>query len=282
MRVVITGSNGQLGYELLSCLGWANDALAIDLPDHDIANPAISDTIARFEPEVVIHTAALTNVDGCESSADEAYKVNGQGTLNVAVGCKRSGAKMVYVSTNYVFNGNKEQPYTERDTPSPISVYGRSKLAGEWYVQDLLDHYLIVRTAWLYSNRGRSFFSTMLSLGQQHQQVAVVHDQYGSPTWARDLAQGIASLLDCAPSGIYHLTNSGVCSWHDWAREIFELGGIRVSVRPIAAKDYERPAAPPRNGALSNINAARLGVDLRPWREALADCMKERASIGKA
>lgn len=282
MRLVITGSNGQLGYELLRGLGWANDALAIDLPDYDIADPGIADTIARFEPEVVIHAAAMTNVDSCERSPDDAYRANGEGTRNVALGCKRSGAKMVYISTNYVFSGNEEQAYTEHDTPNPISVYGRSKLAGEWYVQDLLEHYLIARTAWLYSNRGRNFLSTMLSLGEQSRQLEVVHDQFGSPTWARDLAKGVMSLLNGAPSGIYHLTNSGFCSWYDWARAIFELAGMKVPVRPIAAKDYERAASPPRNGVMSNVNAARLGVSLRPWQEALDECIAERVPAEKA
>jgi dTDP-4-dehydrorhamnose reductase len=277
MRVVITGSSGQLGCELRTILEPVHEIVLMDLPEFDVTNPCISDVIAGMEPGLVIHAAAMTDVDRCETCADQAYQANAFATRNIALACKACGARMIYVSTNYIFDGAKDGPYIESDIPNPVSVYGRSKLVGEWYVQDTLSDYIIARTAWLYSNRGRNFVSTMLRLAGERDALNVVDDQYGSPTWARDLAEGITALAGKGIPGVYHLTNSGICSWYEWAKAVFDIAGEdHILVSPIPSSEYPRSAAPPTNGEILNVSAANLGVTLRPWRAALEECVKLR------
>ena len=271
MRIAITGSAGQLGQALQTTLS-NEDLLLLDLPEHDITDhQQIQQLIATFQPQVVIHTAAFTNVDRCELEPETAYRVNALGTQNVALACQHCGAAMVYISTDYVFDGTKSEPYWEWDTPNPQSVYARSKLAGEYYTQVLLQKFYVVRTAWLYSRTGKNFVKTVLRLADERDQLHYVTDEVGSPTYAPDLAAAIAKLIQHPLYGIYHFTNTGVCSRYEWAKTILELSG-HPDYPIFPTQGYERPAKVPAHCELHNFcGAVQLGITLRPWREALAD-----------
>jgi dTDP-4-dehydrorhamnose reductase len=275
MRLTITGANGQLGRCLRDSLG-GNELLLVDLPEYDVTEKATAEVIAGFEPDLVIHAAAMTNVDGCEKDPDKAYKVNALGTHNVALACQQCGAVMLYVSTDYVFDGTSDEPYLEYDEPHPLCVYGKSKLAGEESVRDLLSKFYIVRTAWLYGRAGDNFVEKVLALAERQDELLVVDNEFGSPTYAPDLAQAIASLVSSGVYGIYHLTNEGTCSRYEFAATILEfVGQDRVAVRPTRA--YARVARVPRRALLRNFSAAtQLGIVLRPWKEALRAYFAER------
>ena len=268
MRIVITGAEGQLGKSLQDVL-IGHEILPVDLPEHDITRLDIITTIAAFQPDVVIHAGALTDVDACELDPDSAYRVNALGTRNVAVACQRCDAPMVYISTDYVFDGAKGEPYLEFEEPSPINVYGRSKLAGERLVRDLLSRFYIVRTAWLYAQGGNNFVAKILSLARERDELSVVTTEVGSPTYAPDLAEAIVRLIEYPLYGIYHLVNEGSCSRYEFASKILELAGKNgFPLHP--ARTYDRPTRVPANASLRNFCAAtQLGIRLRPWEEAL-------------
>jgi dTDP-4-dehydrorhamnose reductase len=272
MRIVITGHKGQLGAALLEALA-SKDLFGVDLPDHDITNPmAIMETIAAFRPDVVIHTAAMTNVDGCEQDPDLAFRINAFGTQNIALACERCGATMVHVSTNDVFDGKLGRPYYEGDSPSPQSVYARSKAAAELNVRTLMNHYYIVRTAWLYARGGNNFPAKIVAAADRLGALKVVTDEVSAPTYAPDLARAIAQLIHTGHYGIYHFTNSGICSRYDWACKILELAGRgRVPVEPITTDQWRRSAPPPLYAPIVNLAGAALGITLRPWEEGLAE-----------
>jgi dTDP-4-dehydrorhamnose reductase len=274
MRIVITGALGQLGRALQEVLEGL-DLLLVDLPEHDVTDPRIAGTIAEFQPDLVVHAAAMTDVDGCELDPDSAYRINALGTRNVAVACQTCHAAMLYVSTDYVFDGTKGGPYLELDEPNPVCVYGRSKLAGEVFVRDLLTRYYIVRTAWLYGHGGSNFVTKIAALAEERGELSVVTNEVGSPTYARDLAEAIARLIEYPLYGVYHLVNVGSCSRYEFAEKILEFTGqSRVTLRGV--ERYERPAAVPANAALRNFCAAtQLGITLRPWQEALRACFQE-------
>lgn len=287
MRIVITGCKGQLGTALqgAAALGGqgalaGDQLLGMDLPENDITDPAsIIDTVAELRPEVVIHAAAMTDVDGCERNPELAFRVNTLGTHNIALACGRCGAAMVHISTNDVFDGKLGRPYYEWDTPSPQSVYARSKAAAEFYVRTLSHRFYIVRTAWLYAQGGNNFVTKIVSAADRLAGpcpdggvLRVVTDEVSAPTYAPDLAKAIAQLIHTDHYGIYHLTNSGLCSRHDWARKILELSGRgHVPVEPITTDQWPRPAPPPLYAPLANFTGAALGIILRPWEEALAE-----------
>jgi dTDP-4-dehydrorhamnose reductase len=270
MRIAITGCKGQLGKALQEALA-GHDLLCMDLPEHDICDgSAIRRTVGEFAPEVVVHCAAMTHVDGCERDPDAAYRINGLGTQNVALACQDVGAAMVYVSTNEVFDGRAAQPYLEWDSPNPIGAYGRSKLAGERFTQMLLTRFYIVRTAWLFARGGNNFVSKILRAADERGELAVVTDEVSSPTYAPDLAEAIARLIQTRQYGISHFTNEGICSRFEFARKILELGGRgHVPLRPITSDQYQRLARPPLYTPIRNFCGAALGIRLRPWQEAL-------------
>jgi dTDP-4-dehydrorhamnose reductase len=246
----------------------AIDAARADVRDGDQIIPLI----VGFYPDVVIHAAAWTDVDGAERDPDGAYAVNALGTQNVALACQQAGAAMVYISTNEVFDGQATQPYREWDPPAPINVYARSKLAGERIAQMLLNRLYIVRTAWLYAPGGNNFPSKIMATADRLGALRVVDDELGNPTYASDLAQALVRLIGTGRFGIYHLTNEGACSRFEWAREILRLSGREhVPITPIPSREWERPARPPLRAVLANTAAAALGIRLRPWQEALAD-----------
>jgi dTDP-4-dehydrorhamnose reductase len=272
MRIVITGHKGQLGTALQTVLG-DQELLGVDLPEHNITDPAaITQTVVEFQPDVVIHAAAMTHVDGCEENPDLAFRVNALGTQNIALACGRSGAVMVHVSTNDVFDGKLGRAYYEWDTPSPQSVYARSKAAAEFYVRTLLTRFYLVRTAWLYARGGSNFVTKIIAAADRHGTLRVVTDEVSAPTYAPDLAAAIARLVGTGHYGIYHFTNSGFCSRHDWACKILELSGRRhVPVEPITTEQWSRAAPPPLYAPLVNLAGTALGITLRPWDEALQD-----------
>lgn len=277
MRIAVTGSKGQLGSALQRVL-VGEDLLLMHLPECDLTD--LQATIAKltaFEPQVIIHTAALTDVDRCERDPETAYRVNVLGSRNVAVAALESGSAMVYISTDYVFDGDKGEPYWEYDEPNPLSVYARTKWIGEKLVRRLLSRYYIVRIAWLYGQGPRNFVNTVLRLASERDSIAMVTDEVGSPTYALDVAGALSRLIRCPAYGTYHLPNSGTCSRYEWAEEILRLAG-RTNVALIPRQDYQRAARVPKNVSLRNFCAAELGITMRPWQEALRDHFGERAS----
>ncbi len=273
MRIFITGSEGQLGHELAEVLKGETLFLGKEL-EQDITDEKIMVQIYDFQPEVVIHAAAYTDVDGCENNRDLAHRVNAVGTHHVARAAEKSGAKLVYISTDYVFSGRKRTPYVETDNPHPLNVYGQSKWEGEQFVQQSCSRYMILRTSWLYGRVGKNFVRTILSKADQEEELRVINDQVGCPTYAKDLAAAIATLIKIETYGLYHAAGQGPCSWFEFAEEILKLAGISKKVIPISSQDLNRPARRPRYSALSQQKLNGLGIALRPWRDALAEFIK--------
>jgi dTDP-4-dehydrorhamnose reductase len=274
MNILITGVKGQLGHELYDMLDGKETVTGIDIEDVDITDAQkVHEYINDFQPDVVIHPAAYTNVDACESNVDLAYKVNAVGTQNIASACLNTGAKMVYVSTDFVFDGQKEEPYIEFDTPKPLSIYGKSKLAGEMLAGRILNRLFIVRTAWLYGLNGNNFVKSILSQAKEKDTLTVVNDQWGTPTYTKDLAEVICRLIYTDGYGIYHATNNGQCTWYDFAKKILEYAGMEhVNVLPITTDELDRPAKRPRYSVLRNFMLElTIGDTMRPWEDALKE-----------
>lgn len=274
MRILITGGRGQLGRELQAAFA-AQSVLATDEPELDVTDAeAVSRAVDDFRPELIIHAAAYTDTRGCEADPALAMRVNGDGTRNVVLACRRVGSALLYVSTNEVFDGAKGEPYLEGDEPRAVNAYGSSKLAGEQHVRSLLQKAYILRTSWLYGG-GRDFPAKVLQAASGD--LPMVTDEVASPTWTRDLAQAIARLVERgAPPGIYHLTNEGHCSRFEWAERVLALAGRQdVALQPITLAPYyardPRAVRKPPFSALANTTAAALGVVLRPWQEALGE-----------
>jgi dTDP-4-dehydrorhamnose reductase len=232
------------------------------------------ETVKKKNPDVVIHAAAFTDVDGSESQADLAYKVNSLGTRNVAVACKETDSALVYICTDYVFDGTKGSPYYEYDQTNPLSVYGKTKLQGEAYIRDLLNKFYIVRTSWLYGYHGPNFVTTMLKLAQTHDQISVVGDQIGSPTYTVDLSKAIAKLIEKPVYGIYHITNSQHCTWYEYAQLIFDIAGKKVNLKPVTTEEFGSAAKRPKYSVLENYNWKMEGFPkIRSFKEALKEYM---------
>jgi dTDP-4-dehydrorhamnose reductase len=274
MKVVVTGAKGQLGTDLVDLLsdrgyevyGYGREELDITNFEH------VYQVISKVKPDVVIHAAAYTKVDLAESEPDQAFAINAYGTRNVAVASEVVGAKLVYISTDYVFDGTANVPYNEFAPTNPLSVYGKSKLAGEQFVRDLHSKFFIVRTSWVYGKHGNNFVKTMLKLAQERDELMVVHDQVGCPTYTVDLANCILELIQTEKCGIYHVSNSGHCSWYEFAKAIFEEAGIEVKVNPCATKDFPRPAPRPAYSVFDHMALRLNGFnEMRNWREALKE-----------
>ncbi len=282
MKTLLIGADGQLGTELRMALG--PDAVPLTHADIEIADTArTAAVIAAAAPEAVINTAAFHNLPACEKDPETAFKVNGLGARNLARACLAAGARLVHVSTDYVFDGRKTSPYTEDDIPSPLNVYGVSKAAGEFFVP-AAGRYHIIRTSSLFGSRGcrakggKNFVKTMLLAARTRPLVEVSANVVSSPTYARDAARKIKELLaKDAPSGIYHVANSGACSWYEFALEIFRQAGVAVEVRPrleaAEAEGIKRPLYTP-------LTSAKL-EPLRHWKEALTDYLSEEAALAK-
>ena len=280
MKILVTGAKGMLGTDLCCELAVDHQVTGIDIQDIDITSEEAIKKIIGYHPEFIIHCAAMTNVDGCEKDPDAAYAVNGLGTKNVVLACRQLDAAMLYISTDFVFDGTKGEPYCEWDEPNPLGHYGKSKLAGEKSVRGLMEKFYIVRTSWLYGKQGRNFISTILAKAKGTGTIKVVNDQVGSPTYARDLCRAIARLISSNKYGTYHLSNSGICSWFDLAKKAVELSGIKAEVLPISSSDYPTPTKRPAYSVLRNFCWERtFGETLRPWEEGLKDYLKETGYI---
>lgn len=280
MRVLVVGSRGQLGSDLVEVCGArdVDEVLGLDLPDIDITDPrSVTGVLATFPADVVVNCAAWTAVDDAETQEAEALRVNGLGPRVLAEACAATGAWLVQVSTDYVFDGEAGQAYSEDAIPDPRSAYGRTKLAGEVAVRQALpDHHYIVRTAWLYGRNGTNFVKTMARLEAERETVSVVDDQRGQPTYSRDLAEQIVALLDARPAaGAFHGTNSGDVTWFDFTREIFRLiGADPARVLPTTSAQFVRAAPRPAYSVLGHGKWAAVGLaPMRPWNEALADAI---------
>lgn len=280
MKIVILGSQGMLGRDLISRLpGLARASpspitvIAANHAQVDITQD--SDTsrfIAQEMPDVIVNCAAFTNVDACETQRREAFAVNATGTKNIALAGREIGAKLIHISTDFVFDGTKNESYVETDQPNPVSLYGKSKLEGEFAIQETSEKYAIIRTAWLYGHYKKNFVTTMLDLGNKHRSVSVVTDQVGSPTYTADLSYAIWNVILKDLQGIYHVTNTGTCSRYEWARKIFELTGDQVSVHPIKTVDFKRAATVPENSSLNcSKYTTASGHTMRAWQGALEE-----------
>ena len=286
--ILVIGAKGMLGRDLMSVLlsSLPNDeVIGWDIEEIDIQKE--EDTLFKIEklrPDIIIHIAAYTDVDGCESDGEKAFAVNAEGTKHVALTASRCQAKMVYLSTDYVFDGNKREPYLETDSPHPLSVYGRSKWKGEQYVQELVKNPLIVRTQWLFGRYGKNFVTSILRQAGEKRVLSIVNDQIGSPTYTVDLAKAISALIQFDASGIFHVSNSDLCTWYTFGQAILKLSGMdKVRVIPISSKELGRLAIRP---SYSVFNCQKLkkktGLTLRPWSEALKEYLSTyRPSIGR-
>jgi len=273
--ILVVGAKGMLGQDLMALFG--SSARGVDLEDIDITSPeSVRKVLLTISPRVVVNAAACTDVDGCETNRELAMQVNGEGVAYLAMTCKEIGAKLVQISTDYVFDGCKGTPYLEDDPLQPLSVYGESKLAGEMNTR-VTPNYLIIRTQWLYGINGKNFVETMLRLAGEKKELAVVDDQIGSPTWTVDLALAIKALIEKDCRGVYHAANSGFCSWNEFARAIFTESGIDITVNPMSTKDLGRPAPRPLYSTLDCEKLVRdTGFGLQPWREALKHYLERR------
>jgi len=276
MRILILGHKGMLGSELLLRLLPQHEVTGYDLPECDIASrESCWAAIEAVAPEVVINAAAFTDVDGCETQPERCFAVNAAGVVNLAAACRARGALLIHFSTDYVFDGTKSAPYVEDDECRPLNVYGQSKLAGERFLRESGADFLLVRTAWLYGRRGKNFVRTILAKARAGEPLAVVNDQIGSPTYAYDLARAVQVLLEGEHRGVFHVTNRGTCSWHQFAVAIVKYAGLEVAVKPIGSEKLPRPARRPAYSVLSNGKfIAATGKTMRYWQLALQDCLE--------
>ena len=300
MRILVTGSRGQLGNELRRCLDTmtaeigplpaAYEDAQVDYVDYDVLDIADGAAVdawfsAHGPYDVVVNCAAVTNVDGCETDEQGAYRVNALGAENMARAAAACGGKIVHILTDYVFPGTNPEPRVESDEVHPISAYGRTKLAGEQLVQAACERSFIVRTAWLYGYVGKNFVKTMLRLAREHGKIAVVADQYGNPTSANDLAYEILRLAATDGYGVYHCTNNGTCSWFDLASAAVDAAGIPCEKEPLTSVEYKRrfpqSADRPAYSSLDNAHLREtVGDEMRPWQDALATYMQNLATLG--
>ncbi|MDQ0244807.1 dTDP-4-dehydrorhamnose reductase [Bacillus fengqiuensis] len=272
MKVVVTGANGQLGQELVRQLAKLNlEVFAFTKRDLNITDELeVTHKIETIQPDIIINAAAYTKVDQAESEEDLAYLVNAFGQRNLSVAGEKVGAKVCYISTDYVFDGNGMAPYKEYDLTNPLGVYGKSKYAGEELTKTLSSKYFIVRTAWVYGEYGPNFVKTMLRLAKERDEIGVVHDQIGSPTYTVDLAKFLIELVQTEKYGVYHCTNGGTCAWFEFAQAIFEEKTIPIRVNPLTTDQFPTPAKRPEYSVLDNLSLRVNGFEpLRHWREAL-------------
>jgi len=278
MKALVTGAKGQLGFDVIKILEKKNiQYLGIDVDVLDITDELkVKQIISEYKPDVIVHCAAYTAVDKAEDEKEICYSINVLGTKFLAEVCKDINAKMVYISTDYVFDGKKERPYEIADKPDPINFYGKTKYEGELEVQKSLEKYFIVRVSWLFGVNGNNFVKTMLRFGKDRDEISVVADQIGSPTYTNDLAEFIVELIHTDKYGIYHATNEGYCSWYEFASEIFRLAGLNIKVKPISTDDYPTKAKRPKNSRLKKESFADMQYSRLPsWKEALVRFLKE-------
>jgi len=298
MKIIITGANGQLGTDLCKALSHS-DLVPLTHKDLEITDMnSVKQIFSRYKPGVVINTAAFVRVDDCETEQDKAFKVNALGARNIAVAAQELKTKLIHLSTDYVFGGvgetlvvshkaggDKPRSYTEFDAPVPLSIYGKSKLAGENFVRYLCHRHFIIRTSGLFGIAGSigkagNFVETMLKLAKERDELRVVNNQVFSPTYSKDLAQKIAQLISTEYYGIFHITNKGTCSWYEFAREILKQADMKTPLIPITSDEYPQKAKRPHFSVLDNYQLRLLGMDdMQPWQEALKNYMISKGHI---
>ena len=286
MKVLVTGANGQLGTDLCKALQQF-EVIPLTHKDIEISDmDSVKQVFIKYKPDIIINTAAYVRVDDCEIEQDKAFLINALGARNVAVIAQELGAKLLHLSTDYIFGGDAQPrttPYTEFDTPIPLSVYGKSKLAGENFVRHLCHKHFIVRSSGLFgvagaSGKGGNFVETMLRLARERSELRLVDDQVFSPTYTKDLAGKIAQLIDTEYYGIFHITNGGSCSWYEFAIEILKQAGLKTPIIPVTSDKYPQKARRPHFSVLDNYHLRLLGMDdMRHWQKALKDYMISKA-----
>jgi dTDP-4-dehydrorhamnose reductase len=276
LKIAVTGSDGMLGHDIKRTFSDV-ELIEFTLMDFDITD--LDRTVSKIKekkPDYLIHLAAYTDVDGSELNPEKAYLVNGIGTRNVTMACEAINCPIIYISSDYVFDGFKEDPYNEWDIPNPINKYGISKLLGEHFVMSLTNKFHIVRTSWLFGKKGKNFVDTITKLFSEKKEIDVVNDQIGSPTYTYDLALKLRELIGRG-YGIYHITNTSYCSWYEFAREIAQFIGTKTKIKPTSSEKLNRPAKRPNFSVLGNTMLKLEGIkELRSWKDALRDYLVQR------
>lgn len=272
MRILVTGAAGRLGSRLVSALAAHNhEVTGVDVAELDVTDfPAVRQCVADYAPEVVIHAAAWTHVDGCAQEPERAILVNGLGAQHVALGAAQVGAAILYISSNEVFDGHSGRPYYEYDMPNPINAYGYSKWVGEQATIQVNPRHYIVRTSWLFAHGGRNFIQTILNAAKSGQALRVVTDEVANPTYNEDLVTAVGQLIQTGRYGIYHLANQGACSRYTFARYFLDQAGFAgTAIERISIRQWPRPSTPPAYTSLHNMAGKAVGITLRPWQEAV-------------
>jgi len=278
MKVLVTGVKGQLGYDVFIELEKrGHTAIGVGSKEMDITDPrSVQSVLHDVTPDAVIHCAAYTAVDAAEDNINLCCKVNADGTKNIAVVCRELDIKMIYISTDYVFDGEGTRPWEPDDLRDPLNVYGQTKYEGELAVQKNLEKYFIVRIAWVFGLNGKNFIKTMLNLGKTRDCVTVIDDQIGSPTYTYDLSRLLVDMVETEKYGLYHATNEGLCSWYEFACEIFRQAGVDVKVTPVDSNSYPARAKRPKNSRMSKDKLEANGFTRLPdWQDALSRYLKE-------
>ena len=280
MKILLTGSDGQLGSELVE--QYQKNAEKINLYITNISDFDITDYdktknyILDFSPDIIINCAAKTNVDDCEKNIDLAYRVNAIGSRNIALSANKCNSALAYISTDYVFDGSMNRPYNEFDIPNPLNIYAKTKLAGECFVKDFTHKFYIIRTSWLYGKNGHNFVKSILKLAKKDSELKVVDDQIGSPTDAKSLALQIIKIIDRGIYGTYNVSCNGYCSWYEFACEIVKLAGLQTNILPIGTEDYPLPATRPKYSVLDNYMLRLENIDIMPnWKDSLINFFNE-------
>lgn len=277
MRVLVTGVKGQLGHDVMNELAKRGyEGVGVDVDEMDITDAQkVDEVITKAQVDKVIHCAAYTAVDAAEDNVELCRRVNAKGTENIAKVCKRLDLPMVYLSTDYVFDGEGERPWEPDDERDPLNVYGQTKYEGELAVERNLDKYFIVRIAWVFGVNGKNFIKTMLNLAQNHDTITVVDDQVGSPTYTYDLARLLVDMIETEKYGHYHATNEGLCTWYEFAKEIFRQAGVDVKVVPVTSEQFQAKAKRPHNSRMNKDKLDAMGFQRLPsWQDALSRYLK--------
>jgi len=285
MKILITGSSGMLGTDFIDLLKSRKASLdpnpeVIEAP-HEVLDITREDNVTAFisshAPDIIVNCAAFTNVDKCETERDAAFNVNALGPKYIAAAAKKCGARVIQISTDFVFDGNGNRPYTEEDQTNPLSEYGRTKLEGERNIQRYCNSYLIVRTSWLFGHNGINFAAKMLELSEQHKELSIVTDETGSPTYTPDLAEALWILIKQKCEGIINVSNDGSCSRYEWAEFIFETMGFKIKMNRIKSSEYVRPAKVPLNSTLNCQKFTTItGMKMRPWEETVESYLRKQ------
>ena len=281
-NILVTGSTGQLGSDVVKeLLKRGYSTLSPNRSEFNLCSEdSIRNYILNSNCEAIVHCAAYTQVDKAEDEKDLCIKINATATKHIVKCAKILDIPMIYISTDYVFDGTKDGKYTENDETNPINIYGESKLAGEKYVQEILDKYYIVRTSWVFNINGKNFIETMLRLSKTNNQLSIVNDQIGSPTYTRDLSRLLVDMLETNKYGLYHATNEGYCSWYEFANTIFKLANINIDIKAINSNEYESRAKRPLNSKLSKDKLIEYGFKPLPhWEDALKDYLIRRRDL---